>query len=250
MSYQKRRQKILALLDEVEEADIAFLREKLSVSEITIRRDLKLMAQDGLLYRTHGGATMTDPLLSVKSFKGKSATNVAAKDAICRRAAEEIVDGDIIFMDCGSSVFRLCQFIKQKKIKVITNSLPVVTELHGTQVAINLIGGEVDTDRQAIHGIIAQEHIKRYRATKAFLGVDGVSVNGLFAQSEKEAANTLAMMSQSKRNYMLCDETKIGKETYLKFAGLESINVIITNADDEKLKEFSKSGVELIKVKS
>jgi DeoR family fructose operon transcriptional repressor len=150
-------------------------------------------------------------------------------------------------MDCGSTVYRLCQFIKNKKIKVITNSLPVVYELQNSKVSINIIGGEFNSERQAVHGKIADEHIARYKATKAFLGVDGISRNGLFANSELEADITEAFAKHSAKTYLLCDESKIGKETYLRFGDLKMIDAIVTNSESDELAYFEKSGVRLIK---
>jgi DeoR family fructose operon transcriptional repressor len=91
---------------------------------------------------------------------------------------------------------------------VITNSLPVIYELQDSGVSLNIIGGELDDARQAMHGTIANEHIARYRATKAFLGVDGISLNGLFANSEKEAGITTAFAANSAYTYLLCDAGK------------------------------------------
>ncbi|RWY50225.1 DeoR/GlpR family DNA-binding transcription regulator [Mucilaginibacter gilvus] len=249
MNFQKRKQKILAGLEKQGEVDIKKLATELAVSEITVRRDLNQLAADGLLYRTHGGAVKVNPNEKPHTFANKTAQNAAVKDAICRVAAAQIQDGDIIFMDCGSTVFRLCQFIKNKKIKVITNSLPVIYELQESAVSLNIIGGELDGDRQAIHGTTANEHIARYRATKAFLGVDGISVNGLFANSEKEAGITTAFATQSAYTYMLCDSAKIGKETYLNFAALDLINAIITNAPQEKLAGFEEQGITIFHAK-
>jgi len=247
MTFQKRMQKILQIIDELGEVDNRRLADELGVSEITVRRDLARMASDGHIYRTHGGAMKVDQLIKPVSFVNKAVVNVKAKDEICKRAAEEIVEGDIIFIDCGSTAFRLCQFIKNKKIKVITNSLPVVNELNDTAVSLNLIGGEIDQKRQAIHGSIAQEHIARYRASKAFLGIDGISGAGLFAGTESEASNTLAMAKQSNYTYILCDAGKVGKETYLKFADLNLINAIITDYSGPETERFELSGVRVLK---
>jgi len=243
MTFQKRKQIILKNLELLGEVDIKQLAQDLNIAEITARRDLNELAKDGLLYRTHGGAIKIDPLAKVTSFVNKAAVNVEAKDAICRRAAKEIAEGDIIFMDCGSTVFRLCQFIKNKKIRVITNSLPVISELQNSSVSLNLIGGEVDQERQAIHGKIAEEHISKYNATKAFLGIDGISENGLFANTEKEASITLAIAKQSAFTYILCDKSKIGKESYLKFAGLGLIDAIITDYNGEDVEKLSSKGL-------
>jgi len=248
MNFQKRKQIILRKLNDNGEVDIKQMAAELAASEITIRRDLNAFAADGLLYRTHGGAMKVNPLEVPHDFVNKAAKNVEAKDKICRAAAAQINDGDIIFMDCGSTVFRLCQFIKNKKIKVITNSIPVIYELQNSLVSLNIIGGEFDAERQAVHGRIADEHIARYKATKAFLGVDGISSNGLFANSEKEADITQAFAAHSAKTYLLCDDSKIGKESYLRFGELKMVDTIITNSGSDELAYFRKMAVEVMSV--
>ncbi|WP_428659567.1 DeoR/GlpR family DNA-binding transcription regulator [Runella sp.] len=248
MSYQSRKQIILKIVEEKGEADVKELAQLIDTSEITIRRDLSQMASDGLIYRTHGGAMKLSLVNQPASFAQKSSVNADKKDHICRLAAAEINEGEVIFMDCGSTVFRLCPFIKNKKIKVITNSLPVVYELINTEVSINLIGGELDNGRQAIHGIIATEHIQRYRADKAFLGVDGISPeNGLSAVSEKEAEMTLAMASNANLTYLMCDSTKLGKNKYLTFAPLQLVEVLVTDEQTEEVVEqYRKAGLRVL----
>jgi DeoR family transcriptional regulator, fructose operon transcriptional repressor len=248
MNFQKRKQVILEKLNTQGDIDVKQLAAEIGISEITIRRDLNQMADDGLLYRTHGGAMRVDQLEIPHQFVNKAAKNVEAKDKICRAAAEQIKDGDIIFMDCGSTVYRLCQFIRNKRIKVITNSIPVIYELQNSLVSLNIIGGEFNAERQAVHGRMANEHISHYKATKAFLGVDGISSNGLFANSELEADITQAFAAHSAKTYLLCDESKIGKETYLKFGGLDMIGTVITNSKSDELKYFKKKGIEIIGV--
>jgi DeoR family fructose operon transcriptional repressor len=248
MNFQRRKQIILEKLNTKGEIDIKQTAIELDISEITVRRDLNQLAGDGLLYRTHGGAMKVDPLQVPQDFINKAAKNVEAKDRICRAAANQINHGDIVFMDCGSTVFRLCQFIKNKKIKVITNSIPVVYELQNSLASLNIIGGEFDAERQAVHGKIAEEHIARYKASKAFLGVDGISRNGLFANSELEAGITQAFAAHSGKTYLLCDDSKIGKESYLKFAEFTMIHAIITNSKSEELAYFKKQGIEMIGV--
>lgn len=244
MSFQNRKQVILTILAEKGEAEVKDIATALAISEITIRRDLQQMAADGLLYRTHGGAMQVSLAEKPVSFANKTAVNAKQKDEICRRAAQEIQEGEVIFMDCGSTVFRLCQFIKNKKIKVITNSLPVVYELMNSQVSINLIGGEINQSRQAVHGKIAEEHIARYRADKAFLGIDGISPeNGLSAFSEDEVSNTLAMSKAAEKCYFLCDSSKLGKDKYLKFAPIGLVNTLITDASPSMAAPYQEKGI-------
>lgn len=247
MSYQSRKQAILKIIEEKGEVEVKELAQRLDTSEITVRRDLGTMAADGLLYRTHGGAMKLSLVNSPVSFLQKSATNAAQKEAICRLAAAEIEDGDIIFMDCGSTVFRLCQFIKNRPIKVITNSLPVAYELLNSEVSVNLIGGELDMVRQATHGWMATRHIEQYRAHKAFVGVDGVSLeNGLSAVSEKEAEITKAMAANAQKVYLLCDSSKFEKDKYLIFAPLTLATALITDQRPPVVAQYESAGIQVI----
>jgi DeoR family fructose operon transcriptional repressor len=247
MNFQKRKNIILASIKEEGEVNVKELAEKIGISEITIRRDLVTLANNGLIFRTHGGAMRMDLVNTPVDFRNKAASNIEQKDYICQIAANEIVDGDVIFMDCGSTVFRLCQFIKHKEIRVITNSLPVLYELMDSSVAVNLVGGEVDKERQAVHGRIAEEHIARYQVTKAFLGVDGISAeNGLSAHSEQEAGITLVAASHSDITYLLCDSSKVGKDKYLQFGAISLINVMITNQETEAVQALRNKGLKIL----
>ena len=87
MNFQKRKQKILDQLNKMGEVDIKKMAAELDISEITARRDLNQLANDGLLYRTHGGAMKVDPLAKPHDFVNKSAQNSIVKDDICRKAA-------------------------------------------------------------------------------------------------------------------------------------------------------------------
>jgi DeoR family fructose operon transcriptional repressor len=248
MNFQKRKQSILQHLEQTGDADIKALAASLKVSEITIRRDLNLLAEDGLLRRTHGGAIKITPLSPPHPFQKKAALNIKAKESIARRAAAEIHDGDILFLDCGSTVFQLCPFIKNKKVRVITNSLPVIHELQDSAVAINIVGGEFDRERLAVHGKMAEYHVGMYRAGKAFLGVDGISPNGLFANSEIEASMTLAIAANSAAVYLLCDNSKIGRETYWHFAGLQLPRIVFTDASVASCEFLKERGITVIHV--
>jgi len=230
MNFQHRKRLILQTVEERGSADVQELADLLQTSAMTVRRDLAQLAASGLIYRTRGGAMNVSLATDTHRFAHKTAVNADRKDYICRIAAGEIQEGDVIFMDCGSTVFRLCPFIRHKRITVVTNSLPVVAELMTSDVSLNLVGGEVDKARQSIHGLIAEEHITRYRADRAFIGVDGISLqNGLSSNSEREASMTVAMARQAQTTYLLCDSSKLETDKYLYFAPLSLFSVLITD---------------------
>lgn len=246
MNFQERKKKILAALDETESLSVFELAEILESSPATIRRDLGDIAEEGLLIRTHGGAMkMENQVLT--GFSEKSGVNSPIKELIAEKAASHVQDGDIIFLDCGSTVFGMCRFLKKKSIRVITNSLPILAELIDVpSIQINLIGGELNKARKAVHGDKAVQHINSYHAHKAFIGVDGLSAeNGLTAHSEHESTITTAFIRNAGQVMLLCDASKIGKDSYVKFAELSAIHTLITDAgaDAAKTSELQQNGL-------
>jgi DeoR family fructose operon transcriptional repressor len=249
MNFQKRKVKLLELLDRHDSLEVPDLSEKLGVSPVTIRRDLNLLAEKGLITRTHGGAMSTKASAERVRFSNKAAIRQKQKEYIAELASRYIDDGDIIFLDCGSTVFALAPFLRGKRITVITNSLPLAHALMDSHVKINLVGGEVDQERQATHGSVAADHVRRYKAGKAFIGVDGVSAEGgLSSNGEREAEITAAMIAQSRKVFLLCDSSKLGHDRYLSFAPVSSLHYLITDRDasEELLGLFRKAGVTVI----
>ena len=231
MNFQVRKQKLIEKLElngNLEVKEIAILLE---TSEITVRRDLAILAEQGLLVRTHGGAMKVSLSQIPVTFTQKSAINSAQKDEICKKAAEQIQEGDVVFLDCGSTIFRMCPLIRNMKIKVVTNSLPIINELIGSSVSLNFAGGEIDFERQAAHGKIAVEHFQRYRADKAFVGIDGISLkNGLSASSEKEAEITMVIAQNARETFFLCDSSKLEHDRYFPFAEIDFVQHLITDS--------------------
>jgi DeoR family transcriptional regulator, fructose operon transcriptional repressor len=237
MNFQLRKQKLIEKLEQDSIVDVKEIAILLETSEITIRRDLAILAEQGLLVRTHGGAMKVSLSQMPVSFAQKSAINSNQKDEICRKAVEQIQEGDVVFLDCGSTVFRMCPLIRNMKIKVVTNSLPIINELIGSSVSLNFAGGEIDFERQATHGKMAIEHFQRYRADKAFVGIDGISLkNGLSSLSEKEAEITMAITQNAREAFFLCDSSKLEKDRYFPFASINFVkNLIIDSQVSEQL---------------
>ncbi|GAA0559563.1 DeoR/GlpR family DNA-binding transcription regulator [Chitinophaga japonensis] len=234
MGFPERKKRILNALESADSLDVRQLSAQLDISPVTIRRDLQLLADEGLLIRTHGGAMKAASRHPFTAFLDKATVMPDKKRQIGKLAASLVQEGDTIFLDCGSTVFCMCEHLKRiPGLRIITNSLPVVAEfMEVDQVQVNLIGGEIDKARKAVHGQQAVLHIDSYHAAKAFIGVDGLSANrGLTAFSEKEAAISKAMSRNADLVYLLCDSSKIGKDSYFKFAPLSVFNFLITDKE-------------------
>jgi DeoR family fructose operon transcriptional repressor len=221
--------KTLARRDFVRAAELA---ERLEVSPMTVRRDLAELEGQGYLIRTHGGARKGEAIDSLFSFAGRLKRAGPQKQAIGRAAARLVEDGDILFVDCGTTPFALCPHLRQRKgLRVITTSLPVVAELlHCPGIRVSLIGGEVVGERQAVYGAAAERAIGEYHADKAFIGADGLSLkHGLSSYDEQEAGVTRRMAENAGRVFLLCDSSKIERDSYVRFAPLSLLQALVSD---------------------
>jgi DeoR family fructose operon transcriptional repressor len=231
----QRDQRIKAILKELASQDFITVRDltrHLAVSHMTVRRDLSELEQQGYLIRRYGGAIKSDAVENLFSFSQRLKTNRSQKEYVCRLAAGEVRDGETIFIDCGTTLFHLCRhLVRRKNLRVITNSLPVISELiNHSHIEINLIGGEVVHKRKAVYGREAERCIEEFRADKAFIGVDGLSLeNGLSTYDAREAGVTLRMAENAQAVFLLCDSTKIEKDSYYRFAPLSLFDTLITD---------------------
>ena len=224
-----------------------------NVSEITIRRDLTELESKGLLIRTHGGAVKSKATDMLFNYDLKINQNRQNKEAICQLAVNYIEEGDIIFIDCGTTLSLITKYIaKFNSLTVITTSLPVISELiNYSNIRLSLIGGEIDVERQATYGAVAENTIGNYHANKAFIGADGISLKkGLSSYDDKEGAITLKMIENSDDVFLLCDSSKIEKNSFVKFASITEIHHLVTDQliTPEQLKMYQDAGVDVIKI--
>ncbi len=249
-----RKKIILDLLNSSDFVSIHAVMDRCKVSEITVRRDLTELEDKGLLIRTHGGAVKSVAAGQLFTYDNKINRNRKNKEIICRTASSFIENNDIIFIDCGTTLSFMSKYVsKFESLTVITNSLPIVSELiNYPGIKLILIGGEVINERKAIYGLFADRNISRFHANKAFIGADGVSLaGGLTSYDENEASITLKMADNSDKVYLLCDSSKIEKDSFVRFAPLSAVDVVITDngLDKKYLDMYKKNNVTIINSK-
>jgi DeoR family fructose operon transcriptional repressor len=251
MQPEKRKRIILDMLSNQESVSVQEIVEKCFVSEITARRDLTNLENKNLIVRTHGGAIKSKSIENLFNYDLKINQNSGQKMAICKKAAEFITNNDIIFIDCGTTLIHLTRFIARfDSLTVITNSLPVVSELiNFTKIKLVIIGGEAISERKAIYGSIAERSIDQYHADKAFIGATGVSIlKGLTSSDENESAITLKMAENADKVFLLCDSSKIERNSFVQFAPLSIINYLITDEgiDHSLVNTYKEHGANII----
>ncbi len=252
MQLEKRKRIILDMLSSQETVTVQEIVEKCFVSEITARRDLVNLETKNLIIRTHGGAMKSKAIDTLFNYDLKINQNAEQKTAICKKASEFISNNDIIFIDCGTTLIHLTKFITRfDSLTVITNSLPVVSNLiNFSNIKLIIIGGEAISERKAIYGSVAERSIVQYHADKAFIGVTGVSVQkGLTSSDENESAITLKMAENADKVFLLCDSSKIERNSFVQFAPLSKIDYLITDEgiDPSLINTYKDHDVNIIK---
>lgn len=250
MDFEGRKRFILNRLNESGSVLIQEITDKCAVSDVTARRDLATIEAQGLLSRIHGGAVKSRSADSLFSYDKKALQNRDLKMMIAAAAAPFIEEKDSIYIDCGTTVYHLGMNLSQfENLKVITNSLPVVSELiFHNSIKVYLLGGELDNKRRAMYGPMSENLIRYYRARKAFIGAGGVSLeDGLSAGNEKEASITRMMAEAADTVFLLCDSSKIEKNDFVHYAPLEMIDYLITDhMDPELVAAYEKQNIKVI----
>jgi DeoR/GlpR family transcriptional regulator of sugar metabolism len=239
-------------------ARISELAENLSVSEMTIRRDIDSLAEQGLLEKVHGGAVgiLETSNISEPPFKATSMREQAAKDAIAARASELVKPGNSIALMGGSTVFAMAKHIAGvPRITVVTNSLPVSDYLHreGNPDQVVILTGGMRTPTDSFVGEFTIAALQRLNLDLAFIGTHGVDVLGGFSSPNLyEAETNRSVRQRTKKFVVLADHTKWGKLGFSTFAGLKEADLLITDdaMDAIAIRSLRDSIQEVITVKS
>ncbi|MFQ5784487.1 MAG: DeoR/GlpR family DNA-binding transcription regulator [Alphaproteobacteria bacterium] len=211
---------------------VAELAQALDVSGETIRRDIKAMAEDGLVRKVHGGVRRPD-LLRESDFHQRLGENAEAKRAIARRAAREVRDGDSLMLDTGSTTAYVAQALRDHRdLMVATNSVDIARTLatrNGNRVY--MAGGELRADDGAALGPAATTFIQQFRVRLAFLSIAAIDAEeGLMDYHLSEAEFSRVVMDRAERTIIVADRSKFGSRALVRVAGFTAVDLLITDA--------------------
>lgn len=230
----ERQQVILESLQDSELLKLEDLQQLLpDVSVSTLRRDLKELEKLGRVETLAGGAVK---LKSVSHELGVSVTgtlNAAEKELIAQRAADEIADGDTIYIDSGSSGTALLRRVVDREITIYTANASVCFIRSDIRANIILIGGSFNPRTSSMTGPITENMLSELYFDKSFLGVNAVSVErGVMNPSFDEAAKKRLVKENSNVTYLLCDSSKFHRVSNVKVFGLDGVTIISDKSDD------------------
>ena len=235
-SAQGRRSAILQLLKDDSSVNVSELSKRFGVSEVTIRKDLRILKERKLLVRVHGGAIMGASSMAdeveERHVNFKRLVNTREKEAIGRAAAAHIKNGDTILVDSGTTALEVVKNLHRfDDLTIISNSLTAVLEaLKYKRFRVILLGGTVRESSMSIVGPLAESNLKLFYCDKLFLGVDSFSVEtGLSTPSVEEASTNQVMISRAREVIAVFDSSKVNKRALAFIAETEKIHTVITD---------------------
>jgi DeoR family fructose operon transcriptional repressor len=247
-SSAERQQEIRFLLQERGHLAVSDLAQYFGVSEMTIRRDLKVLSSMGMVRREYGGATYPPSIQPERMFFNRLGEAEREKTAVGRYAAALIKPGESVILDAGTTTFAVAQAITQE-CTVITNSLPIATLLTDQKdVLILVTGGEVRESTYALVGPMTQSSIQAFNVDKLFLGVTGFSLKrGLTTTNLLESEVKQAMIHASKEVILVANSQKFEKIHYHTFADWDQVHTLVTDSGipDSLKSELENRGVKV-----
>ena len=231
-----RQQQIIDLVTLEGEVRIADLKERFDVTEMTIRRDMEKLEQQGVLRRTFGGAIHISKDIALRD---RSTLHIEAKKEIGRKAASFIQPGESIYIDGGSTTLQIARYVKPgMSITVVTNALNVAFELMEREIPTMMVGGTIIHKTASLAGPLAAEALSRMAFDRVFLGATGVSMEHGFSNSNMYEAELkqLAISRASEVNIVI-DQSKFGVKSLVSFADFSKIHRLIT--DSKPNEEFT-----------
>ncbi|MDX5479110.1 DeoR/GlpR family DNA-binding transcription regulator [Fontibacter flavus] len=250
MTIAERHKYILDELNRNGFVSVAELSKELDVTVVTVRKDLKILEEKGLLFRSHGSATSVSPYVNDRSVNEKKLVKVEEKTKIALEAVKLIEEEDAIIIGSGTTVVSFAQAIpKGKKLTVLTAAMNVTLALIDTkEIEIVQLGGVVRKSSSSVVGHYAEEMLQQFACSKLFLSADGISLDyGLTTSHMMEAHLNAQMMRGVQKTIVLADSSKFGKKGFGKICNLEDIDMIITDAGIPELyrEKLEEMGIEV-----
>jgi DeoR/GlpR family transcriptional regulator of sugar metabolism len=252
----ERRNRIYELLRTAGAVRVSTLSDSLGVSEITIRRDLETMEEQGQLERTHGGAILNRHIDLEPLYSEKHRAHQTEKRIIGAAAAELIEANETVLINSGSTTLQIFRHLGAKKnARILTSNMGAFLEMPAvSDVDLQLVGGAYRRQSNSLVGPLAILSLSQVMARKCFIGVDGVSLKyGVTTPNIQEAEVARTMVERTQGPVIiLADHSKIGVIADYVTAPLEKVHTLVTDAqaNPEFICNLEEMGIRVIVAKS
>ncbi|MEM1484482.1 DeoR/GlpR family DNA-binding transcription regulator [Oscillospiraceae bacterium PP1C4] len=226
-----RKSKIKDLITEKKSVTVSELAVKFSVTEETIRRDLKMLEDEGFLTRTYGGAFIQDGVQNEINVSIRETAYVESKELIAQKCLELVNNGDSIFIDDSTTALFVAEAVQSMRITVLTNSLKVTNLLAGSEnIRLITIGGIYSTSSMSFLGRSTLNALDNFFVDKAFISCRSLSINhGITDSNEQTGEIRQRIIQRSNKVYLVADYSKFNKTSFISICGFEELSGIITD---------------------
>jgi DeoR family transcriptional regulator of aga operon len=249
MRQEDRLGVILEQLNQHSSVGVPELARDLQVSQASVRRDLRLLEQQQLLTRTHGGAVASGVLYELP-MRYRGGQRHDAKRAIAKLAAG-LLDDDVtsVGLNGGSTTTEVARALSaiSGRLRVVTNALNIASELAvRAQIDLVVCGGSARAESYELVGPIAEATLAGLNLDVAILGVDGISAKaGLTTPHEVEAQTNRAILNAAERVIVVADSTKVGRRVFARISEISAVSDLVTDvdADPQAVADLIRAGV-------
>jgi DeoR family transcriptional regulator of aga operon len=248
MLNEERRRSIVEMLHREGRVLVASLARHFRTSQITIRKDLEVLDNQGLIQRTHGGALpLQSGALLDPTLREKEKQHQEEKIRIAMAAAKMVEEGQSVLLDSGTTTTAIARALKDiKKLVVITNAINIAAEVAGTNIEVILTGGMLRKNSFSLVGPVAEQGLRQLSADILFLGVDGFDTQlGLFTPNLFEAQVNRVMVEISRKTVAVCDSSKFGRRSLCNIMPATAVDHVITdkNIAKQELQALRDAGI-------
>lgn len=244
----KRIEQIQEYIFEHQTVSLDELTTAFNVSKNTIRRDVQQLVERGKIKKVYGGVAVNHAPL--ESFNKRQTRNQNQKEVIAKAAANFVEDGDIIYIDSGTTTLEMVEYLQTKQVTVITNNLDfIIHSLPYPNLNVISTGGVVNRETKSFVSFKNTDLLKAYNINKAFMASTGISIsNGVTHSSPLESEIKQTVVKRSSKVYLLVDQYKFDKYALITYCDLDEIDYIITDNDpSENYQEYAKiHNIELV----
>lgn len=203
------------------------LRDTFAVSMNTVRRDVAELLKSGGIQKVYGGVRAA----SQNAIQAAYPKGGGTKRAICFEAARLVKDGDIVFIDSGTTTVQIIEAIQDKHVTVITNNIQVMTKaLEYENIRVIMLPGEVHRKTLSITGEDSAEYLSHMNTNIAFMAATGASFSGVANSSPLEYSIKKAAVAHAERAVLLVAGSKFGTTSLLIYAGLDKFQTVVTDS--------------------
>lgn len=253
MNQAERQQFIIDRLTKETYAEVDQLASEMAVSTMTVRRDLDELSESGLVTRYHGGARLNKSLIGEISYAKKNTQHINEKKLIASRAVDLIEDGDVVFLDSGTTTGEIAKHLcsQNRSLTVVTNNLNAALILTESNVHLIILGGVVHKSTQSVISHSAEQDLNRYRFSKAFIGTPAIDrkFNFYTPTMDKYYAKR-AIMQNALESYLVVDSSKFYGQSLCVVGNLSEFTGVITDTkfNEEESKRLTDMNIRILGV--